>query len=182
MLFYLVQYTYLTITAERLLKLANWDRRWRAFIPIWNLFVLGETVGVNRTTWLIPIILFPVLFFFGPFAILLDIGIYLVASFTVGIQLAKRTERPVWLGAIATLFQILGWPLLAYTAKSGEELEIEGRIRTHVGSAPVLDPTSPEARLQKIESMRAAGDVSDEEAKELRQEVLDIAMGRRGQA
>lgn len=100
-----------TITAYRLMTLAGYQRTWRAFIPLWNFFMvldLAEKSRLYLVLFLIPIV-------------------SLVALVRVGGALAENTGQPKWVGWICAfpIVHIIGLPILALTASSESNLPRE---------------------------------------------------------
>src|SRR4051794_34418412 len=101
-----------SFSAYKTMSLAGYRRRWRAFVPGWNLLVLSDTVGLSRTM--------TVVFIWIP----LTTSIRLMM---IGTALAERTGRPWIVGLLFALppFWFLGIPILALIADRNHTLEQE---------------------------------------------------------
>lgn len=97
-----------TIAAYRLMVLARYRRVWRAFVPIWNVFMVLDLADKSR------------LYMAGFFIPIVSV----VLLCRVGGMLAENTNQPKWVGWLLTLpiVHILGLPALALTAPSNSTL------------------------------------------------------------
>jgi len=97
------------------------DRRWRAFVPVWNILLLFDIADESR--WLAALLIVPVLGYF-------------VLSF-VGGRLAVLTGRPKWIGWIAGFYtlHVIGLPVLALTATRAKMDSTKTTWRYRYGSS-----------------------------------------------
>lgn len=104
-------YVPFAISSYRLMSLAQFRRRWRAFVPFWNILILMDLAERERI-WSL--------------AILVPIVSYFVLPMVAG-QLAVRTGTPRWIGWICGWLglHIVGLPLLAVLAKDKGSLNAE---------------------------------------------------------
>ncbi len=109
--YFVIGYLPLSIAAYNLMSLADYRRRWRAWIPLWNLFMLSDLAERSR---------FFLLLLFVPLVN------FLVLPMISG-NLADLTGRPKWVGWIAGFqgVHIIGLPILALTATSENNLPRE---------------------------------------------------------
>ncbi len=119
-------YAPLAVAAFRLMTLAAWERRWRAFIPVWNLLVYFDMSGFSR--WLALLLLVPIL------------NIAVMPLVTADI--AERVRRPRWLGLLAgfSIISLIGIPLLALTS---------AEFRTGLEAPDISSSPRPEQRVQR---------------------------------
>jgi hypothetical protein len=102
MLVVIAIYVIMAISLMRIAKRTNTENAWFAWIPILNLILMLQVA--QRPMWWLIFFLVPVLNIAG-----------IVLQFILWVDIAKRINKPVWMGIFAALIPIVFMPILAFS-------------------------------------------------------------------
>lgn len=104
-LIYLFTAYCLMVIAEK----TNTSRKWFAFIPILNFYLMCKIAG--KSVWWVVLLLIPL--------------VNIVALALVGMKIAERLGKPRWIGLLLALplLQLVSWGYLAFTKSEIVRLE-----------------------------------------------------------
>ncbi|MFA5872072.1 MAG: DUF5684 domain-containing protein [Parcubacteria group bacterium] len=102
MLAVIVIYVIMAISLMRIAKRTGTENAWFAWIPILNLILILQIA--QRPMWWLIFFLVPVLNIAG-----------IVLQFVLWVDIAKRINKPVWMGVLAALIPIIFMPVLAFS-------------------------------------------------------------------
>lgn len=102
MIFVVVLYVIMAISLMKIAKRTNTDNAWFAWIPILNLILMIQIA--QRPMWWLIFFLVPILNIAG-----------IVLQFVLWVDIAKRLNKPTWVGILAGLIPIIFVPYLAFS-------------------------------------------------------------------
>lgn len=102
MLFVVVLYVIMAISLMKIAKRTGTDNAWFAWIPILNLILMIQIA--QRPMWWLIFFLVPILNIAG-----------IVLQFVLWVDIAKRLNKPTWVGILAGLIPIIFVPYLAFS-------------------------------------------------------------------